>query len=163
MGFIASQVGIIRYKGVFDLNGMIRMMHSYIKHRGYDFYEKTHKAKVPELELEWVCEKKVTGYEMYNIEVNFHFFDLKQIEIEDNGQKRMMTEGRFVISFDGGIDRGYATNWEENSDPFKAKLKNFYEKITKREWMVNHAITLVNEVTELRDKTNSYLGMVASY
>lgn len=163
MSFIANEVGVVKFKGIFDLSGMLRMMHSYIRHKGYDFYETTHKAKVPELELTWECEKKVTGYEQYKIKIDFHFFDLKQVEIEDNGEKRKMTEGRFTITFDGGVERGFATDWGSKKDPFKAKLRDFFNKMTEKEWMVKHASALVDEVVELRDKTNSFLGMVASY
>ena len=161
--FVADEIGIVKFKGLFDLNGMLRMMHSYLKHQGYDFFERKHKAKIPELELGWECEKKVTGYEMYRIEIDFHFYDLRQVEIEENGVKRKMTDGRFIITFGGGIERGYNADWEDKKDPWKERLKNFYEQITKREWMVKHARTLVLEVAGLRDKTNSYLGMVTSF
>ncbi len=161
--WLKDDIGRIKFKGIFDLNGMFRMMRGYMKHRGYDFYETLHKAKVPELEVEWFCEKKVTAYEKYKVEIKFHFFDLKQVEIEENGEKRIMTEGRFFVDFDGEVERGYASDWNEKESDWNEKLKQFYHRITRREWMVNHAQTLIDEIVELRDKTNSYIGMVASH
>ncbi|MFW6230426.1 MAG: hypothetical protein ACOC32_00185 [Nanoarchaeota archaeon] len=159
MGLIADEVGIIKFKGTFDLQGMLRMMHAYIVDRGYDFFETTHKAKVPELELKWKGEKKVTPYERYDIKLEFHFYDLKQIEVDG----RKMTEGRFTIVFDGDVKRDFQGVWDTKKSKVQAKLKTFYETVTKKEWMVKHAGTLIGEVAELRDKTNSYLGMVAAY
>ena len=161
--WLNDDLGRVKFKGVFDLNGMFRMMRSYLKYRGYDFYETLHKAKVPELEVEWYCEKKVTGYDKYKVEIKFHFFDLKQVEVEENGEKKLMTNGRFSIEFDGEVERGYSSEWNEKESLWNERLKLLYHRITRKEWMVNHAQTLIDEIVELRDKTNAYLGMVASH
>ena len=164
MGFVADEIGgVIRFKGNFDLEGMFRMMYRYLKNKNYDFYETKHKAKIPELEIKWECEKKVTPYYKYKIVIEAHFYDLTQTEIQDeNGNTKKMTQGRFSMNFDGDIDKGYSTEWDEKKNHFSATLKSFYEALTKREFMAKHAQTLILEVAELRDRVNAHLGMVAS-
>lgn len=161
--FISDEIGMVRFKGVFDLNGLLRMMHAFLLNKNFDFYERVHKAKIPELELEWHTEKKVTEYEKHYLDISFHFYDLRDVEVDANGQKRQMTDGRFSIIFSGGVERDYQNAWESNTSSVKAKLEKFYNILTKKEWIIKHAAPLIKETTELRDKANAYLGMVASY
>jgi hypothetical protein len=161
--FISDEIGIVKYSGTFDLNGMLRMMHGFLLNKNFDFYETLHKAKVPELELEWLAEKKVTEYEKWYLELKFHFYDLRQVEVDVQGEKHKMTEGRFTILFSGGTERDYQDSWDVSSSSTKARLKKFYDMITKKEWILKHASQLIKETTELRDKTTAFLGMIASY
>ena len=165
MGWLEEEVGIIEFKGTFDLKGMIMMMHSYLKHQNYDFYEKLHKAKVPELELEWFCERKTTRYHKYILELEFHFYDLKEVEVKDeNGNTKKMMDGRFFIKIDGDVVQDFTGSWgDTKNNSFKKKMKDLYELVTRRDFMMKHAAVLIGEATALRDKTNSFLGMVASY
>ena len=161
--FLGDEIGLVRYKGDFDLQGLLRMIYSFIKNKDYDFYEPKHKAKIPELEIKWIGEKKVTAYYMYKLEVVIKFYDLRETEVQDEkGNTKKMNNARFVIRIDGGIETGYSTEWDENKSHHKSLLFKMYEALTDREFKVKHAYSLVMEATELRDRINSYLGMVAS-
>ncbi len=164
MGLAADDVGMIKFKGTFDLTGLLRMVYAFLKNKGYDFYEDTHKAKPPELELKWLGERKVTPYYMYKVKISFHFYGLKEVDVEDaNGNKKKMNEARFTVSFDGDVVKDYAKEWGEKEKENMKLLKGFYEALTKREFMAKHAEPLIIELSELRDKINSYIGMTASY
>ncbi|MFP4117315.1 MAG: hypothetical protein ACLFTR_00150 [Candidatus Woesearchaeota archaeon] len=161
--FLGDEIGLVRFKGNFNLDGLLKMMYKFLKTKGYNFYEPKHKAKIPELEIKWIGERKVTPYYKYVIEINIHFYDLTEVDAQDeNGNAIKMSNGRFVMSIDGGIDAGYTTEWGEKKSHFRALLKKFYEALTMREFMAKHAQTLILEATELRTRINSYLGMVAT-
>ncbi len=163
INFLGDEIGVVRFKGDFDLQGLLKMIYSFLKTKNYDFYENKHKAKIPELEIGWKAERKVTPYYLYRIEVGIHFYDLAENEVTDEfGNKKRLTNGRFVMEIKGGIERGYATEWEEEKNHIRALMKNFYEALTKREFMAKHAQTLIFEAAELRDMVNSFLGMVAA-
>ena len=162
-GILGEDVGVVRYKGYFDLQPMLRMIYSHLKKKNYDFYEKVHKAKIPELELDWMGEKKVTPYYKYVLEINIHFYDLIEVEIDDgNGGKRKTNHARFAVTIDGEVKTGYSTDWDEKKSSKMETFKKFFETLTKREFMAKHAQTLILEGVELRDKLNGYLGLTVS-
>lgn len=157
---VADDLGLFKFKGVFDLDGMLRMIQGWIVHKQYDFYETLHKAKSPELELEWHGERKVAAYYKYHIYISFKFFDRKEVEIEmPDGSKKKMVDARFWIKFDGAIERDFEGTWDASKNRWHARLKKFFEASTKREFLSEHAAELVDEIRGLMAQTKSYLGM----
>ncbi len=163
MGFISSEIGIVRFKGTFDMTGLFRMIKHYlVTERRYTFYENMHKAKIPKLELKWHAERKTSGYYKYNIDLEFVFHNVKQVEVEINGVPKKMTQARMWLKFDGGIDKDFSGAWEADKSALRTKLKHFFENVVmKKEFLAKHALPLIEEVTELRDRIYAYLGMVA--
>lgn len=163
MGMIAEEIGIIRYKGTFDMTGLLRMIKHYLEtERRYTFYERMHKAKIPKLELKWHADRKTTGYYKYNIDLEFVFHNVKEVEVEVNGHKKKMTHARMWLKFDGGVDKDFTNTWHGEKSEIRAKLQHFFENvIMKKEFLAKHALPLIGEVTVLRDKIYAYLGMVA--
>jgi hypothetical protein len=151
------------YKGTFDLNGLYNLCRKFFNEKRYeDFYETLHKAKTPELELEWTAAKKMTSYYKHYVYLTFHFWGVKYIESVVDGKPKKLVNCRFTVTFDADIKDDYDGAWETEKSPFRAKLKYFYENyIVKKEYMVNHYDVLVEEIRELQDRMKDYLGMEA--
>ncbi|MFP4112709.1 MAG: hypothetical protein ACLFUO_06980 [Candidatus Woesearchaeota archaeon] len=157
---LTGDIALLHYKGVFDLQGLYKMMRAWFADKQYDFYETLHKAKPPELELEWVASRKVSGYIKHFVYIEFHFWGLHDIEAVVDGVKKPMNEGRFTLKFDGEVKTDYEGSWEEERSSLRAKMKYLYENyIIKKDLLLNDADLLVNEIRALKDKTKDFLGM----
>jgi hypothetical protein len=157
---MGADLAIIHYKGVFDLQGLYRMMRKWFSDKEFDFYETLHKAKAPELELLWKGERKVSGYIKHFVKLEFHFWGLHDIEVVIDGEKKKMNEARFTIKFEGEVETDYEGSWEEERSKLRKKLKHFYTNfVIKKELMLNHYDFLAEEIRELQNKTKAFLGM----
>src|SRR3989344_8400468 len=92
----------IKYQGLFDFDLLYSTMVDWAKNYGYFWHEKTYKHKVPspmgaEQEIHWETEKKVTEYIKYTIKIQMHIFDLTEIEVENNGKKKALSNGRMLL------------------------------------------------------------------
>ena len=75
---------ILRYRGLFDFDGLYNMMAEYMKANRYWFHEYKYKHKVPsplgaEQEIFWRGEKKVTDYIQYQIYLDFHLWEMTEV------------------------------------------------------------------------------------
>ena len=123
----------LRYNGIFDWDGLYAAIVDWGKMYGYKWTEKAFKHKVPssegaEEEIEWVLETKATEYIKYRIELNVHTWDMIDVDIEVNGNKRKLTNTRLYIIFEPIIEYDWQLRFE--GSPFLRKLGQLYNKLT---------------------------------
>jgi hypothetical protein len=162
-GAFESDLPLIHFRGVFDLDGMYKMIYKWYKDYNYAFYETLHKAKPPELELELTGERKSSGYYKQFVDISFHFWGLKDVEVVVDGQKKIMQEARFTLSFSAHVKSDFDGAWETEKSALRAKLKYFYENyLIKKEILVDLYDPLVIEIRGLADQIKAHLGMEGS-
>ena len=94
----------VRFEGLFDFDGMYAAINDWGKNYNYLFHEKAYKHKVPspkgaEKEFEWVLTKKITEDAKYEIKIDAHIWDLKEIEVKTHqGKKLNLEEKRSVLT-----------------------------------------------------------------
>lgn len=159
---------LIRYKGVFDFEGLYRMMHAWIINKRFLFHEKLYKDKVytpfgNELEIEWEAEKKVTEYIKQHIAIKFHLWDFAEVEVIKDGKKVKMTKSRMEIKFDATLEFDYMKKFEKGGK-FAEKLGKFYqEKIIYWEWRIKYANPLAYQIYDLHNKVKTFLNTDSAY
>lgn len=155
----------LKFSGVFDFDGLYRLMAKWFKDRKYDFYENLYKDKPPELELEWIGERKLDDFYKYKIRLYFHLWDMKTVEAIKDGQKKKLTSCRMIVEFDPSVVVDYQNRWTENA--FTEKLFGFYFKnIIKREfqlkiadplWYISYRLqNVMKEYLEMETRGNAY-------
>src|SRR3989338_6436098 len=107
----------IKHKGIFDLAGLFKVMRAWLMDDGYQCDEPVIKHKVPgpsgsEDQYRWTAWKRVTEYTKFHIDVYFHFYDMKEIEVVKNGKKVMMNQGRFLLTIDPIVELDYQNRFE---------------------------------------------------
>lgn len=150
---------IIRYEGVFDFDKLYLAMVEWLKRRKYAFYETTYKHSGlepggAEQEIEWVAERDVTPYYKYTINVAWHLWDVKDVEVVEHGQKKKLTKAKLQITFQGAVDIDYKKRWEKSS--FLMFLRDlFFKYIIRKEiegiWYDTLYYRLVRFHTMVRD------------
>ena len=108
---------ILRYKGIFDFDGLYKLMVQWLKARRYWFHEDVYKVKPSlsgiEFEIFWHGERKVTEYCQYRINVVFHMWDVTDVEVIQEGVKKTLMKCRMEIVFDAVIELDYQGKWED--------------------------------------------------
>ncbi len=151
---------IMRWQGVFDYDGLYKFIQSWLANRHYEFHEKAYKRKPAELgeevELSWFAEKKVTGYVMNRFDVEMHFWDLNDTEMD--GKK--MTEGRFWINMSAKLVLDYEQKWGKTR--FYHDLREFFHKhIFKKQIEFKWGEDLRLELNKLFEDVKAYLEAMA--
>jgi len=158
---------LIRYKGVFDFEGLYRMMHAWLINKRFLFHEDRYKDKVAtpfgnELEIDWKAEKKVTEYIKEYIIINFHLWDFSEVEIIKDGKKVKMTKSRMEIWFDAKLEMDYTQKFQ-GKGKFAEKLGEFYQnKVLYWEWRIKYADALTYSMYDLHAKVKKYLNDISA-
>lgn len=157
----------IMYNGVFDFEGLYRMMHAWLVNKRFIFHENKYKDKVftpfgNELEIEWVAEKKVTEYVQEYITVHFHLWDFSEVEVIKDGKKMKMTKSRMLIKLDAKLELDYTKKFI-GKGAFAEKLGKFYQnKVIYWEWRIKYADALTYNMYDLHHKIKKYLELYSN-
>ena len=150
----------VRYKGVFDFEGLYKLIYQWLHERGYRSQEDKYKNKPSspwgyEHEVKISAEKKVDGYYKYIFKIVMHARDAA--EIEHNGMR--LLNGRIQITINATIITDYSKKFEGSK--FKEFLGKLYSVITKREMEFKHWDPLYYRMHGLQEDIKKHLNMYA--
>lgn len=164
----------IRYKGLFDFDGLYNLMVQWMKARRFWFHEVKYKHKVPspygaEQEIFFMGEKKVTDYFQYRLTVDIHIWDMTEVEVVHNGVKKTLTNARMQIILIGYLDIDWEKRWD-TSKKWKT-LKDFYNKYILKEeiesiywdtiqYKTQHFMNVIKEFLDMEAKGYEYKGYI---
>ncbi|MFH1682586.1 MAG: hypothetical protein ABIA37_02200 [Candidatus Woesearchaeota archaeon] len=108
---------VIRYTGLFDMDGVYSAMVDWCKNYGFIWQEGTYKHKVPtpkgaEQEFEWTAEREVTDYIKNTIFIKGHLWDATEVDIEVNGKRKTLTNGRMEMVITGSLITDWQGTWK---------------------------------------------------
>ncbi len=160
---IDTPILTLRYSGLFDYDGLYRLVVEWMKQQGYWYHEGVYKHKVPlptgaEQELEAYGEKEVTELVKFRIDVKFHFWDLLEMEIMKDGQKTIVSSARLEIIFAGKV----IPDWQEHTwkwKKFHRALVDFYYRYVLRRNVGGYWDTLHYRVVDLHGRVKKFLDM----
>ncbi len=132
---------VIKYRGIFDLDGLYRTMVEWFEYQGYEMNEKAYKHKVPnpagaEQEISWVCWRKVNAYVKYWMIIYFHIWELKEVEVIKDGKKKKMTSARMKINFDGRVELDWQNMFAGNR--FLVEVQHWMNKYVLHKKITGH-------------------------
>lgn len=155
---------LVRYKGIYDFDGLYKMMQKWMVDRHYEFHEKKYKEKpywhAPETEITWWAEKKVTSYIMYRIDIFIHMYDSEWIEVVVDGKKKKMMNARFQVDMEASVITDYSKEFEKSG--FWKKIENFLNRtILHKEILLKYLDALDYELYDFEADIKKFLGMEA--
>jgi hypothetical protein len=156
----------IRYKGVYDLDGIYKTIRGWLDARRYDYMENIHKDKSTnpwgnEVEWEMKPELKVDGFIKYEIYIRTKFYDVKEFESIQHGHKRMVTDGRFWIEITGLVRFDYKDKFESNFA--KNLLELLIKRIFWRYYRVHHIEKLYKDMFNLHLELKKFMKMETAF
>ncbi|MFH1917319.1 MAG: hypothetical protein ABIJ21_08720 [Nanoarchaeota archaeon] len=154
---------LVKFKGLYDYTGLYQFMRAWFQKNQYLLQEDRYKDKAftalgTEIEPKWSAERKINEYIKYQISVEFHIWEGKDVEITENGKKKLMTTGRMTINISSTVLLDYAKIYEG-----KGKFINFigevYKKMRWREMEMVYFNQLEDETFMLQKAIQNYLNM----
>ncbi len=153
---------IVQYKGIFDLEGLYRLIIKWLTDRSYEFHEKTYKHKPGttgrEQEMKWEAWKKVNEYIRYWFDVYIHVWDMHEVEVIKDGNKVKMIKGRIRILIETKVDRDWQGNFKKTKT--LSRLRGFYDKyVIYKDFTGTIGDMLHYKIAKLVAEIKEFLGM----
>lgn len=151
----------LTYEGLFDLNGLYRTIDSWFYEKGYDKFElKNFEQVLPsgkDVQIELLPWKKTTDYFKNEIRVRMKFINVKNVEIEKEGNKININQGKVMMIFDGYLTSDYENRWESNALLYF--LRTLFDKYIFRGYFAKAEKWLVNDLYQLHGIVQRYLNL----
>ncbi|MBW2996533.1 hypothetical protein KY332_04505 [Candidatus Woesearchaeota archaeon] len=155
----------IRYKGPFDFDGLYNLIVQWMKARKYWFHEKKYKHKVPlptgaEQEITFIGDRDVTEFIKYEIKVDFHLWDMTEMEVEVKGVKKPITNARMQIILSGKVIVDPEARFGKST--FFINIRDFFLKyVLKKDIETVYGDELYYRVNKLHAAIKEFLDMQA--
>lgn len=155
-------IPMIRFSGIFDFDGLYKLMVNWLGDRNYDFSEPLYKDKPMEggreVEIEWYAYKKIDPFYKYVVEVFFHLWEVSPVEVILEGEKKLLTKARMEIRIKGSIEVDYEDRWSRSQ--LRKMLFNFYFKyIISKKFEVTVLDPLYYRLYDLHTLVKDFLNM----
>jgi hypothetical protein len=155
---------LIKFKGMYDYTGLYKVMRDWFEKNRYLLQEDRYKDKLytalgTEIEPRWSAIRKINEYIQYKIVVEFHLWDAKDVEVVENGEKKLMTTGRMTISLAANCILDFTKIFNPERGKFEGFLGNVYKKLRWREIEGTYVQGLEDEVNMLQKAIQNYLNM----
>ncbi len=123
-----SLAQVIRYKGVFDIHELYKIVHDWLSSRGYQVHESKYKSILvqtgaKERSFDWSAHRKVTDFVMYWIYIHFQFQDLIEIDVVKDNQPKKLQRGLILIRIQHSLEFDFAERMTRNK--FHNTIANF--------------------------------------
>lgn len=150
------------YKGLFRFRELFRVIDFWLRDKFYDKKEKQNtKAELPtgiQYTLQFEPWKKVTDYYKIELRIELVASEVKELEIEINGEKQRVNHGTVEVRITGYLIFDYENKIEDKNKPFLyfyRHLMNFfvYKHATRK-----YLEMTVDEATDLENSMRSYLN-----
>jgi hypothetical protein len=155
----------IRYRGIFDLDGLYKYMVKWIKDHDFDFYERRILDKPPYKIYKFEGRKKISFYCMFLMLPEIWIWEDKPVEVIREGHVKQLTEARMKIVINGGYILDYDGDFEKSIG--LKKIENFlnnhilyHETLLKYfdylDYYLYDFMTDVKKYLEMETATNAY-------
>ena len=109
----------ILYKGVFDLKKLYKVVYDWLASRGYEVHESKFKTiQKPhgrERQFNWTAYRKVNEFIRFWVAIEWMFNDAQDIEVVENGKKKILTKAQMVIIIQHSIDMDFQRRFTKSA------------------------------------------------
>jgi len=151
----------LAYEGLFDVTQLYTMVQEWFREKGYDKKERknietiTPSGKFIELELEpW---KKITDYAKFVIKIRMIMTDIKEVEVEREGVKTKLNQGKIQMVFDAFLETDYEHRWEQKPTFFF--IRTLFDKFVFKPYVERFKARLIAETNQLYNNIKGFLNL----
>lgn len=108
----------IQYKGVWDMEGLMKMLTDFFTKEKFKFYERMQRHRHPgpfgvERLYRFDAERNLDEYCKWTVSITMETFDEHDVEVvQKDGSRKKMAKGRLWIQLSGAIVIDYENRWE---------------------------------------------------
>ena len=155
----------INYTGLFDAKGLFKLIDSYFEKLNYDKVELKNievvkpTGKFVDVEIE--PYKAESDYSKSIISVRMIMSDLKQVEIEKEGMKIKVNQGKLELVFDAQVETDYENRWE--SKPVYFFIRTLFNKYFLKPYTKTSHSNCASDLEGLVNKIKAFLNVYRSF
>ncbi len=120
----------LEFEGLFDFPGFYGFANNWLKDERYGVDEERYVEGVSgnerKLTIEWKASKKISDFFKIEHKINFMIFNLTDVEVEIDGEKKKMNKGKIETSVKAGLVSDPDSKWDRS--PFLRFWREIYSK-----------------------------------
>lgn len=151
----------LNYEGLFNAKEYYQLLDNFFAEKNYDKREVLSMEKVETggkyVELEIEPYKKITDYAKLVIRVRTKMFNVKEVEVEKDGHKLRLNQGRVNIVIDGMLQTDYENRWSNR--PLWIFIRTLYDKFIYKGYIDSFEGKLKEEVGLLQAQLKSFFNL----
>ena len=151
----------ITYDGLFSMPELYAIIDNWLHEKRYDKMEKKNIEKVkPEgkdIELLLQPWKKITDYAKIVINIRLVATGITEVEIEKEGAKVKMNQGRIQIVFDGWLVTDWENRWE--GKPIFFFLRQVFDRYVFKPYTMGYETAVAKDVSDLHGEVKGFLNL----
>ncbi|HIH38606.1 hypothetical protein J4460_01385 [Candidatus Woesearchaeota archaeon] len=151
----------LMYEGLFDVEELYAMIQEWFREKGYDKREDknyetvTPTGKYVELVLEpW---KKITDYAKFVVKIRMVMEDVKKVDIEREGLKVTVNQGKVSMIFDAWFETDYENRWESKPEFFF--IRTMFDRFIFVPYTERFKARLLEDVNQLYGNIKGFLNL----
>jgi len=154
----------VRHVGTFDFKATYRILYEWLVGQNYIVDEKEYKEVIgaggaKEVDVKWEATRKISGYFMFKLTIDYKIIGLTSIEIEENGVKKKINKGDIAITEKCFLVSDYNDQW---TGAITKPLKSFYDAYIVRERTEKYEIKIITELEEFVAETKAFLELTGT-
>lgn len=148
------------YEGLFNVNELYTVISSWFFEKGWDWYEKMNQEQVTpsgkQIRIIFEPWKSITDYYKIAVRIKFNLIDVKEMEVEHEGETLHLSHGVVRIIFDGYVVSDRQDQWSKK--PFYWFLSLIFDKYLFKSHFEKAETWIKSDVDDLYDKIKTYLN-----
>jgi len=148
------------YEGLFNASELYNLISSWFYDRNWDWYEKINQELITSSgkQIRIILEpyKNYSDYYRGIIRIKLHFTDLKDIDVEHEGQTLRLTQGMLKIIIDGYVVADRKDKWEHKPLYWLISLLN--DMYFSRHHYAKFERWVESDIEDLTGKVKGYLN-----
>ncbi len=149
------------YEGLFNASELYNLVAGFFYEKGWDWYEKMNQELVTPTgkQIKLVLEpwKSSSDYYKLTVRIKINMIDVKEVEVEQNGQKLRLHHGVVRITFDGYVMSDRFGKW--TSEPLWWFMSYMIEKYFFRTHYEKFETWIKSDIDDLHQKIKTYLNV----
>jgi hypothetical protein len=151
----------LTYEGLFSVRELYKMITEWLEEKGYDQKEvkNTEVVKPEGKYIEIMIEpwKKYTDYVKSIIKLRMIFSDIKEVEVEKDGVKVKLNQGKAQFVFDAHLVSDYENRWE--AKPTFFFIRTLFDKYFYKPVMSGYRTQLKEYTMDLHSRIKAFLNL----
>ena len=149
------------YEGLFNSAELYNVISSWFFEKGWDWYEKLNQEQVTskgkQIRIVFEPWKNISDYYKLVILIKLNLLDVKEVEIEKEGEKLRLNHGAVRMTYDGYVISDRNNEWTKK--PFTWFLSFIIEKYFFRNHFQKAEDWVKSDVDDLHHKVKNYLNV----
>lgn len=151
----------LEYGGLFKFSELYEQAHTWFNEEGYGVVEDKYAEKISgnskEIDVEWKCTKQISDYFKIDSKVKFEIKNLVDVEVEVDGKKKKMQQGKVKIELKGNLIKDVASEWDKS--PSWRFMRDVYNKYIVPQRIDSMEDKVKGDIKDFKDEMKEYLDL----